>query len=233
MAMTTVTPKVVLGVAAHPDDLDYYAGGAVAQLTAAGAKVYYLILTDGSKGLTHTTGATTDLPALRQDEQRAALRQLGGADVRFCNHCDCELEVTQAVKNEIVAVVRDLRPDLVITFDPSMIYAADFGLINHSDHRAAGQATLDAIYPLARDHTPGDGVKPHKTDEVWLINLTNPNHYVDITDCFEQKLVAVAAHKSQFPDRHAIEQRLRAENSTTGKAAQCALAESFVKIVIK
>jgi LmbE family N-acetylglucosaminyl deacetylase len=146
-------PKVILGIAAHPDDLDFGASGTMAKFARGGAEIHYLIITDGGKGSKDKAMTPAKLTALRQAEQRAALKELGGTDVQFLNgFCDGELEVTMALKKELVKAIRIVKPDVVVTMDPSMIYSARRGFINHPDHRAAGQATLDAIFPLARDH---------------------------------------------------------------------------------
>ena len=150
--MNKLKPKVVLGVAAHPDDLDFGASGTMAGFAKNGAAVHYLIVTDGSKGSSDTKLSSADLIKIREKEQRKAVKAIGGKSVTFLGYPDGELEVTMALKKDIVKVIRTLKPDVVITMDPSMLYSAKRGFINHPDHRAAAQATLDSVFPLARDH---------------------------------------------------------------------------------
>src|SRR6476469_865369 len=145
-------PNVVLGVAAHPDDLDFGAGGTMARFARQGAEVQYLILTDGSAGSSDREISPVELVKMREAEQRDAVRAIGGKDVEFLGYPDGRLEVTMDVKRNIVKSIRRVKPDVLVIFDPSMIYSAKRGFINHPDHRAASQAALDAVFPLARDH---------------------------------------------------------------------------------
>lgn len=197
-------PKVVLGVVAHPDDLEFFTAGSMAKFADAGADVYYLILTDGSSGSEDRTLTTQQLIQIRQDEQRAAGKILGLKDVFFLAYPDGGLNVTQEVKRDIVRHIRMVKPDVVVTIDPSMLYAADYNFINHPDHRAAGQAALDATFPLARDHLSfpellAEGLEPHKTNTVLLINMERHNFAVDISDTYNVKMKAIKAHTSQIP----------------------------------
>lgn len=227
----------MLGVAAHPDDLDFGAAGSMAAWAAAGAKCYYLILTNGNKGTADTKVSPDKLIAARQREQRAAAKLLGVSDVFFADYEDGALEVTMALKRDIVRVIRKLRPDTVVTMDPSMLYSVDSGFINHPDHRAAGQATLDAVYPLARDHLAfpellAEGFKPHKVETVLLSNFDKQNFYVDISKTIDKKLAALAAHISQMPDLTATQARMRELARNFGTQANCAYAEAFLRIDI-
>ncbi|MEJ0073518.1 MAG: PIG-L deacetylase family protein [Candidatus Saccharibacteria bacterium] len=202
--VTPLNPKSFLCVAAHPDDMEFGAAGTVAKFVAGGAKGYYLILTDASKGTADRTIEPKQLTALRQEEQRAAAGILGLEKVFFGDYEDGALEVTQDVKRDIVRAIREVKPEVVITMDPSFIYSAEYGFINHPDHRAAGQATLDAVYPLARDHLSfpellKEGLEPHKTATVLLTNFEKHGFLVDITDHMETKLKALGAHASQLP----------------------------------
>jgi LmbE family N-acetylglucosaminyl deacetylase len=232
-----LNPKVVLGIAAHPDDLDVGAGGTIAKFAAQGAEVHYLILTDGGKGSDDPTMSTVDLIKTRHAEQQAALEIVGGKTITFLDYPDGELEITMELKRRIVKVIRTIKPDIVITMDPTVIYSATRGMINHPDHRAAGQATLDAVFPLARDRLTfpelfAQGYEPHKTATVLLINFDGGNYPVDITDTFELKTKALQAHESQFGDiSEATWFRDMAEGY--GKQVGFPLAEIFVRLDIR
>lgn len=119
-----------------------------------------------------------------------------------------------------------------------MIYSAERGFINHPDHRAAGQATLDAVFPLARDHLSfpelyADGYQPHITPTVLLINFDDYNYAVDITDTFEQKIAALKAHTSQVPDIETTREWLEAMSAQVGQESGYKLAEAFVRIDLR
>ena len=220
-------PRAVLGVAAHPDDLDFMAGGAMARFAGAGAQVYYLVLTDGASGSDDRSMTPSRLIRIRQDEQRAAAQVLGLADVFFCDYGDGTLENTLAVKRDIVRVIRRIKPDVVVTFDPSTLFAAESGSINHPDHRAAGQAALDAVFPLARDHMAfpellAEGLEPHQTSTVLLMNPHVSNFTVDISKAIKQKLDALSQHASQMPPRAQLEAQFASK-----------VFETFVRIDIR
>ena len=230
-------PKIILGIAAHPDDLDVGAGGTLAHFASLGAEIHYLILTDGGKGSDDPSMTSMQLVEIRHNEQKAALEIVGGKTITFLDYPDGELEVTMQLKKQIVKVIRGIKPDVVITMDPTVIYSAANGIINHPDHRATGQATLDTVFPLARDRLTfpellEQGFEPHKTATILLVNFNESNFAVDITDSFETKVQALKAHVSQFGDIDEsgwIKQMAEAQ----GKLAGYELAESFVRIDIR
>ena len=230
-----LTPKIVLGVAAHPDDLDFGASGTLAAFAAQGASVYYLLLTDGSKGTADREVASADLVRTRQQEQRAAVQAIGAKDVEFLDYPDGRLEVTMDVKRDIIKAIRKYKPDVVVTMDPSVLYSADRGLINHPDHRAAGQATLDAVYPLARDHLSFPelfeaGHEPHKVSTVLLINFNQQNYTVDISQTIDLKMQALEAHSSQMTDLEKTQTMMRNIATQIGAASGYQYGEGFMRI---
>jgi len=234
MNFPPLEPNIVLGIAAHPDDLDVGAGGTLAHYASLGAEIHYLILTDGGKGSDDPSMTSARLTDIRHKEQQAALEIIGGKSITFLDYPDGELEVTMELKKQIVKSIRTIKPDVVITMDPTVIYSAAKGIINHPDHRAAGQAVLDAVFPLARDRlTFPDlfeaGYKPHKTATVLLVNFNENNFAVDITHTFSTKVKALKAHISQFgnlDDRGWIYTMALNEGEKNGYE----LAESFVRI---
>jgi LmbE family N-acetylglucosaminyl deacetylase len=230
-------PKIILGIVAHPDDLDVGAAGTIAKFAEEGAEVHYLILTDGSKGSDDPSMTSAELIELRHNEQREALRILGGKNVTFLDHPDGELEVTLELKKEIVKVIRTVRPDVVITMDPTLVYDANSGIINHPDHRAAGQATLDAVFPLARDRLTfpdleATGYEPHKTTTLLLINFERSNYTVDISATFDKKFKSMQAHVSQFGEL-TEPGWLKEFAASQGKSAGYELGEGFMRIDVR
>ncbi len=229
-------PQTVLVVGAHADDIDVTAGGSVAAWALAGARVAYLIITDGSKGSADMAMTSSQLVRLRQDEQRAAAAVLGANDVHFLGYEDGMLEVTKELKRDIVRVIRQVRPDTVVVMDPTMIYSDEFDYINHPDHRAAGQATLDAVFPLARDHLTfpelltEEHLEPHKVAHMLLTHFSRQNCWVDISETFDTKLAAMQKHTSQFSDLQQLNSMLRTRAAKAGQQAGCEYAEGFVRI---
>jgi LmbE family N-acetylglucosaminyl deacetylase len=200
---------VALVVAAHPDDGDFGAAGYCIQLVERGWDVHFLICTNGAKGTEDRDMPRDRLIALRREEQVEACRRMGIADVQFLGHEDGELVYTRALLEQIVRAIRVIRPHTILTHDPTDIILAD-SFINHPDHRATGTATLDAVYPTARDHLnfPGhlaEGLEPHKVREVLLWNSNQPNFDPDITPFADRKIHALLAHVSQFGNRQDFE----------------------------
>jgi len=194
-----------LVIAAHPDDGDFGCAGYVSQLAAKGWDVHFLVCTNGAKGTEDRTMTRERLIALRQEEQREACRRMGARGVFCLGHEDGELVYTRPFLGELVRSIRQLRPHTVLTHDPTDIIILD-SFINHPDHRAAGTAALDAVYPTARDHLSfpehlAEGLEPHKVREILLWNSNHPNFDVDITADLETKIHALSAHATQFASK--------------------------------
>ncbi len=197
-------PKRIAVVMAHPDDAEFICAGAVARWTAEGNEVTYVLLTSGDKGSDDPAVTGEHLIATRETEQRAACAILGVCDVLFLRYPDAMLVPDIALRRELVRVVRRLKPDVVVCQDPTVRFV-DQSYINHPDHRAAGEATLDAVYPAARDRMTfpellAEGLEPHKVKEVYLAGAKNPDTAIDITNHLETKLAALRAHASQLGD---------------------------------
>jgi LmbE family N-acetylglucosaminyl deacetylase len=145
------------------------------------------------------------------------------------------------VKRDITRIIRKIKPDVVVTMDPSMLYDAERGFINHPDHRAAGQAALDAVYPLARDHMSfpelyqNERLQPHNVATVLLTNFDKQNFFMDITGCMDTKIAALAAHASQVPDLAATEEWIKqmAEKSGQLSGESYKYAEGFIRVDIR
>lgn len=224
---------IVLGVAAHPDDLDFGASGTIARWVKEGAQAYYLICTDGSKGSADPKMTSQRLVKIRRQEQVNAGKVLGLKDVFFLKHRDTELVADLDLKREITYYIRKLKPDIVVTMDPTFLYSAQMGFVNHTDHRAAAQATLDAVFPLARDRLTfpeheKNHLEPHKVRSLYLIRFEDPSEIVDISETFDTKQKALMAHQSQVGKQDL--ERFKKRASTLGKEKGFKFAEGFVKI---
>ncbi|HEX8968364.1 MAG TPA: PIG-L family deacetylase [Chloroflexota bacterium] len=195
---------VYLVVAAHPDDADFGVAGTAARLSRDGHEVHYLVLTSGDAGSEDPTIPPLALMREREAEQEAAGRILGLSGVRFLRYPDGELQPTLEVRKSIVRVMRQLRADVVLCQDPRSLIDEDNTYLNHPDHRAAGQAALDAAFPAAGNPSAfrdllAEGLPAHKIREVWLYFAgQRVNHWVDITETIDCKIEALAAHASQL-----------------------------------
>src|SRR6478736_5253629 len=205
-------PASVLVVCAHPDDVDFGAGGTVAALTAAGSTVSYCLATSGEAGSDHLPIGADELRALREAEQTAAAACLGVDDLTFLGFPDGALESSVALRGAITASIRRSRPDLVICQSSERMLDRIFA--SHPDHLAAGEATLCAVYPDARNpraypEQVVDGLAPHTVTEVWLMAHPTSDLRIDVTDTFAQKVEALRAHESQTGHREDLEEMLR------------------------
>ncbi len=229
--------KTVLVVGAHPDDNDFGAGATVAKAALLGGVVVYLIATTGQRGSSDNTMTAQRLSDIRKREQVEAAGVLGVREIHFLDHVDGELVPDIRLKEQVVLYIRRYRPEVVFTMDPSFFYYRNFGFVNHSDHRAIGEATLDACYPLARDllsfpHHSKSGLNPHKVKDVLLHSFDpgNANFFIDVTESYDRKIMALSLHKSQVADIQKIEKRMRDRAEAAGRLAGCKLAEAFVRL---
>lgn len=228
-------PLTILGIAAHPDDLDFAASGSFAKWVKSGALCYYLICTDGRKGSDDPKMTEAKLVKLRKQEQKKAAKILKLKDVFFLNHKDTQLTYDLALKKEIVRFIRKLKPDIVVTLDPTFVYSRKTGFINHTDHRACGLATVDAVFPLARDRLTfkelsKEGLPPHSVKTLYLTRFDDPTDVVDISDTFDLKIQALKAHKTQISLK--LLDRIIQRAKELGKKHGYKYAEGFVKLTL-
>jgi LmbE family N-acetylglucosaminyl deacetylase len=197
-------PKHVLAIGAHPGDIEFHAGATLSEMACKGASVTIVVCTDGARGF----GAEEDLVSLRRGEAERAAEALSAERVVFLGYPDGQLEATEPVRRAIVKEVRRRRPELVLTHDPTSLWrrVGDVMRLGHSDNRAAGAATLDAIHPRAelRSYYPeliARGFPPWLVREVWLFDTAEPDHFVDTSPNRANKRSALASHVSQLPRR--------------------------------
>ena len=228
-------PASALAVGAHPDDVEFGCGATLAKWAAAGCAIHHLVCTDGSKGSWDPTEDTARLVAMRQDEQRAAARALGGkGEVVFLGWPDGELASGLRQRWEVAYWIRAIRPDVVLGHDPWKRYRL------HPDHRHAGFLVTDAIVAARDPHFfPEQGVSPHRPSALLLWEADDPDHVEDVEGFAEAKLSALLEHRSQFRSTMRIEDptaRDQVESFRTrtlerlgehGRLAGVALGEAF------
>jgi len=193
----------ILFVTAHPDDLDFGAGGTIAKWTAQGIEVFYCICTNGDQGGEDPSVPREEMPKIRQKEQRDAAKALGvpSENIEFLNHRDGWLIPTIELRKEIVRVIRKVKPQRMVIQSPERNW--DRLPASHPDHMAAGEAAIQAVYPDARnafafeDLLKNEKLEPWRVREVWVMSHKEPDHFVDVTDTFDKKIAALHAHVSQ------------------------------------
>lgn len=231
--LVTDTPGTVLAIYAHPDDPDISAGGTLAAWSRAGAEVHVCLCADGDKGTGDPAVRPDELVATRRREVQAAGKALGVTEHHWLGLADGEIADTPEVRERLVGLVRQVRPDAVVAPDPTAVY---FGstYVNHRDHRAVGWLALDAVAPAAAMplYFPAAG-PAHRVTHLYLSGTLEPDVWVDIDATLDAKAAAIACHESQVGEpgewlRGVVRQR--AEDA--GRAAGVRFAEAFRRVVL-
>ncbi len=227
----------VLVVTAHPDDVDFGAAGTVATWTRAGVQVTYAIVTNGDAGGFDPAVPREEIPVIRQAEQRAAAKAVGVDDVRFLGYVDGELTVSHDLRRDISRVIRQVRPQRLLCQSPERNWARLPA--SHPDHMAAGEAAIQAVYPDARNpfaHRSllvDEGLDAWTVPQVWLMGGPRFDHWVDVTDTFDDKIAALRSHASQVAHRDDLPDFIRGWLEHQAEAAglpQGRLAEGFMVV---
>nr|MDQ3045203.1 PIG-L family deacetylase [Chloroflexota bacterium] len=213
-------------VVAHPDDAEFSAGGTIARLTSEGKRVILIQVTSGNRGTSDRLMTPERMASIREEEQLESAARLGIEETVFLRCGDGDLLPDLQLREKIVRMIREHKPDAIITHDPFRPYAL------HPDHRAVGLATTDAVYPTARDHLYfaehiAEGLEPHKTAEIWFSGSDQPDRYIDITESIDRKIYALLAHVSQIGDGEGLAERMRERAAELAKDQQFELAEVF------
>jgi LmbE family N-acetylglucosaminyl deacetylase len=228
-----------LVVVAHPDDADFGAAGTVATWTAEGIEVTYCLCTDGDAGGFDPDVPRSAIAGIRQEEQRAAAKEVGVRDVVFLGYPDGRLTPSFELRRDISRVIRQVRPERILIQSPEIGW--DRLPASHPDHRAAGEAALAAVYPDARNpftHTSlleEEGLEAWTVHDLWVMGGPAPNHWVDVTETFDRKVAALRAHTSQTAHMDDLEDRLRSWGTTNAAAAglpEDRLAEAFRRATV-
>ena len=230
------TPDRVLVVAAHPDDIEFGAAGTVARWVTEGAVVRYLIVTRGDKGSDDPEADVPTLTRLRETEQRAAAAELGVEGVDFLDEPDGQVEPSLALRERITYAIRSFRPEVVMTHDPTVLFLNN-EWVNHPDHRAVGQVTVDAVFPTARDPLNfrqhlDDGLEAWKVAELYLWSTNEANQLVDIGATIERKVASLAHHASQFRHFEDVARWVRRRSEELGERAGYRAAEGFRRVTL-
>ena len=204
--------KRILVVMAHPDDCDFGAGGSIALWTSLGIHVSYCIITNGDQGGEESGIPLEEMAKVRQKEQRDAGKALGVEDITYLNYRDGWLAPSMELRKDIVKAIRIAKPDRLICQSPERNYERVFA--SHPDHLAAGETSVQAVYPDARNpfaftDLKEAGFEPWRVREVWMTGSPNPNHFVDITQTFDKKIAALHAHVSQTAHNKELEKMVR------------------------
>ena len=214
--------NVILVIQAHPDDAEFGIGGTIAKWADEGYDIYYVIVTDGSKGTYDPDMDPGELARIREEEGRRAARILGVKDVYFLGYRDGELLLPSLeLRAKLIRAIRELRADVVCTLDPWIDYNA------HPDHRTVGlvasEATVFAGMPAFNREQLSEGLKPKQVKEIYYFATDRPNLLVDVTEYIDKKLEAILQHKSQI-------EMFGALAKASGRAKQLGLSGSDYEV---
>jgi LmbE family N-acetylglucosaminyl deacetylase len=232
-------PARVLSVHAHPDDQEFTVAGTLAKWARAGSHIVTVCLTRGEAGSNSATPADMTrerLVGIREEEQRAACRVLGIAEVVFLGYEDGMLQPTLALRRDLTRLIRRHRPEAIVCGDPTVrFYGARY--MNHPDHRVAGDVTLDAVFPSAETRfifpeLLAEELGPHHVREVWLHGSERADTFVDIVGVLELKIRALREHRSQVGDWDPAPM-IRGWARRQGARRRLRAAEAFRRMVLE
>lgn len=229
-------PQRFMVIVAHPDDADFGPAGTAATWIDAGAVGWLVCCTSGDAGGEDPTLDPLELARAREEEQRLAARIVGYAGVSFLHQPDGALVNDLPLREMLVREIRTFRPDAVLTGDPEVIIHTG-GSVNHTDHRAAAMAAVDAVYPAARNPMAfpwlaKGGLAAHKVRRLYLMWSNQPDVWIDVSAAVDRKIDALRSHASQLHEPEAVFKRIRSRLAEQGPHIGVAAAESYRLVVL-
>jgi len=227
-----VSPWRALVVAAHPDDIEFGCAGTLARWVDEGAELTLCITTDGSTGTQDRELMGEPLREVRAGEAQRAADVIGARELIWLGYPDGYVEYTLDLRRDIARVFRRYRPHRFVVMDPTPTIEDRF--INHPDHRAVGQASLDVS--MTAGTTPGifpelldEGLEPWRgLREVWIAGPAGGPVVVDISKTIDRKIDALLCHVSQVgEDGSEIATWVRDWTAERGAPHGLAHAEAF------
>lgn len=222
--------KRLIIVAAHPDDMETICGGTVLLLARRGVKIFSVNCTLGDIGTQEPGTTRPALATTRMAEANEAARILGVEQTFNLGHHDGELVANLELRAQLARLYRITQADTLWTFDP--FWAGQI----HPDHRAAGQAALDAYMPSKMPlYRPEQLNEPGAClgclERVFFFSSArDPEIYVDVTAVYPEKLAACMAHRSQFPQGEAGLEWMKELDRKPGQVIGAGYAEVFKTI---
>ena len=234
-SMNIEAPKRVMAVGAHPDDIEFGAGGTIAKWAQQGCEAIFVIMTDGSKGTWNPEADPLELAVRRQGEARRAAGTLApGATVEFLGWTDGELHHGERAVAQLCHLIRRHKPDVLIAHDPWKRYRL------HPDHRAAGFIATDALVAARDPHFLPELGHHHRPKALLLFEADEANHLESLGElALRAKVEALLCHRSQHESSMEIDdpgdleevsrfrQAVREAAERAGAADGAELAEAF------
>jgi LmbE family N-acetylglucosaminyl deacetylase len=229
-------PERFMVIVAHPDDAEFGPAGTAARWIDEGSQGWLVCCTSGDQGGDDPDADPLVLAALREAEQRSAAAVIGYAGVTFLHQPDGALANDLPLRELLVREIRTFRPDAVLATDPDTLFYKGGG-INHTDHRAAGMAAVDAVYPAARNpmafpSLARSGLAPQRVRRLYLFWSARADTWVDVSSTLERKLEALRAHASQIHDADGLAARIRTWAADEGERIHAGAAEGLRLVII-
>ena len=233
----TWRPNRFMVIVGHPDDADFGPAGTAAAWVDAGAEGWLVCCTSGDAGGEDPTLDPLELARAREDEQRRAAAIVGYKGVTFLHQPDGNLVNDLPLREMLVKEIRKFKPDAVLCGDPEVVIHAGGG-INHTDHRAAAMAAVDAVYPAARNPMAfpwlaRGGLAAHRVRRLYLMWTNQPDAWIDVTATVDRKVDALRAHASQIHEPEAVFERIRGRLAEQGARIGVPAAEAYRVVVFE
>ncbi len=237
MSNQSYTPSRALAISAHPDDIEFGSAGTLARWVKEGCTVAYVLVTSGDVGIADPGMTKARAIEIREAESLAAAKVIGVDDVTFLRVGDGMVENTMELRKRLVREIRRFKPEVVVALDPTIMFTP-MGGINHPDHRAVGEATMDAVFPASGqpnlfEELEEEGIYSHKVRKVYVSSRGQGETFVDISSTIDLKIAALKAHDSQVGKAQGLEERIRNGSATLGKGKEMAFAEAFRVLTIE
>jgi len=217
--------KSILCVQPHPDDNEIGMGGTIKALSLNGIKVSYCTVSKGKGG--SNTLSSKELIEIRQNELKEAGTSLGASEFYQLDLNDSHYPDEKELTTQLVEVIRTVKPDVVFTVDPYLLYEA------HPTHRKTGMAVLEACLFASMKHFPEPDARiipsTHQVQAIGFYASAHPNTYIDITHTFTDKINAIFKHKTQFDENSGqmVKAYLDMQSKQYGKIKGTERAEAF------
>ena len=239
MNKNSYVPRRAMSIYAHPDDQDFSVAGTLAKWARAGTEIISVLITSGDAGSNDPTkdgNYKQELAALREKEQLAANAVLGIKETIFMRYPDGELEPTVGLRRQLTRIIRQYKPDTVLTGNPEAWFYGD-EYVNHPDHRAAAQAACAAVFPSAGTRLIftdllAEGYEPHEVRRLYIHGTEKVNTWVDITETLDLKIKALQQHVSQV-DPKEVEKWMVEWAQEEAKGQEMKYAEAYKVMILK
>lgn len=229
-------PARFMVIVGHPDDADFGPAGTASAWIEAGSKGWLVCCTSGDAGGEDPNLDPLELARAREEEQRRAAEVVGYEGVTFLHQPDGALVNDLPLREMLVREIRTFKPDAVMCGDPEVVIHGGGG-INHTDHRAAAMAAVDAVYPAARNPMAfpwlaRNGLPAHRVRRLYLMWSNQPDAWIDVSATADRKIEALRAHASQLHDPDAVFTRVRGRMAEQGEKIGVAAAEGYRLVVL-